>query len=141
MKTIKHIISRYFVFLWALLKPVGAWGVFAIAGIVLSGVLLFRLTVGRVIGVMRREFALPHYVMVVGTGERAVRLTFLDSQELAGYGQDMDAIVAALEDAGGAMDFPDLERETGLAGSTLRRRLSGSALGIARKPARTRRYR
>ena len=33
MKTIKHIISRYFVFLWALLKPLGAWGVFAIAGI------------------------------------------------------------------------------------------------------------
>ena len=33
MKTIKHIISRYFVFLWVLLKPLGAWGVFAIAGI------------------------------------------------------------------------------------------------------------
>jgi membrane protein YqaA with SNARE-associated domain len=33
LKTIKHIISRYFVFLWALLKPLGAWGVFAIAGI------------------------------------------------------------------------------------------------------------
>jgi exopolysaccharide biosynthesis polyprenyl glycosylphosphotransferase len=35
---------------------------------------LFRLTAGRVIGVIRREFAAPHYVMVVGTGERAVRL-------------------------------------------------------------------
>ena len=33
MNTIKHIISRYFAFLWALLKPLGAWGVFAIAGI------------------------------------------------------------------------------------------------------------
>src|SRR6516162_10276039 len=36
--------------------------------------LLFRLTAGRVVGVIRREFAAPHYVMVVGTGERAVRL-------------------------------------------------------------------
>ena len=36
--------------------------------------LLFRLTAGRVIGVIRREFAAPHYVMVVGTGERARRL-------------------------------------------------------------------
>src|ERR1700674_1920630 len=37
-------------------------------------VLLFRLTAGRVVGVIRREFAAPHYVMVVGTGERAVRM-------------------------------------------------------------------
>ena len=36
--------------------------------------LLFRLTAGRVVGVIRREFAAPHYVMVVGTGERAVRM-------------------------------------------------------------------
>jgi exopolysaccharide biosynthesis polyprenyl glycosylphosphotransferase len=36
--------------------------------------LVFRLTAGRVIGVMRREFAAPHYVMVVGTGERAIRV-------------------------------------------------------------------
>ena len=36
--------------------------------------LVFRLTAGRVVGVMRREFAAPHYVMVVGTGERAIRM-------------------------------------------------------------------
>jgi exopolysaccharide biosynthesis polyprenyl glycosylphosphotransferase len=36
--------------------------------------LLFRLTVGRLAGVIRREFAAPHYVMVVGTGEPAQRL-------------------------------------------------------------------
>ena len=35
---------------------------------------VFRLTAGRVVGVIRREFAAPHYVMVVGTGERAVRM-------------------------------------------------------------------
>jgi membrane protein YqaA with SNARE-associated domain len=33
LKTIKYILSRYTAFLWALLKPLGAWGVFAIAGI------------------------------------------------------------------------------------------------------------
>jgi exopolysaccharide biosynthesis polyprenyl glycosylphosphotransferase len=36
--------------------------------------LVFRLTAGRMVGVIRREFAAPHYVMVVGTGERALRL-------------------------------------------------------------------
>jgi exopolysaccharide biosynthesis polyprenyl glycosylphosphotransferase len=35
---------------------------------------LFRTTAGRVVGVIRREFAAPHYVMVVGTGERAIRM-------------------------------------------------------------------
>jgi exopolysaccharide biosynthesis polyprenyl glycosylphosphotransferase len=36
--------------------------------------LLFRLTAGRVVGAIRREFAAPHYVMVVGTSQRAVRM-------------------------------------------------------------------
>jgi len=36
--------------------------------------LLFRLTAGRLVGLVRREFGQPHYIMVVGTGERAVRL-------------------------------------------------------------------
>lgn len=31
MKFIKHILTRYTAFLWALLKPLGAWGVFVIA--------------------------------------------------------------------------------------------------------------
>lgn len=33
METIKHILTRYTGFLWALLKPLGAWGVFAIAAL------------------------------------------------------------------------------------------------------------
>ena len=33
MNTIKHILSRYTAFLWALLKPLGAWGVLAIAAL------------------------------------------------------------------------------------------------------------
>jgi exopolysaccharide biosynthesis polyprenyl glycosylphosphotransferase len=36
--------------------------------------LTFRLVAGRLVGIIRREFAAPHYVMVVGTGERALRL-------------------------------------------------------------------
>ena len=33
MRTLKHILSRYTAFLWALLKPLGAWGVLAIAAL------------------------------------------------------------------------------------------------------------
>jgi len=53
-------LSRAFVFFFAAF----AW----------TFLVLFRLTAGRVVGVIRREFAAPHYVMVVGTGERAVRM-------------------------------------------------------------------
>lgn len=53
-------LSRFFLILFAAY----AW----------SALLIFRLTAGRVVGVIRREFAAPHYVMVVGTGERALRI-------------------------------------------------------------------
>jgi membrane protein YqaA with SNARE-associated domain len=33
MKTIQHILARYTTFLWAILKPLGAWGVFTIAAL------------------------------------------------------------------------------------------------------------
>jgi membrane protein YqaA with SNARE-associated domain len=33
LETVKHILARYTAFLWALLKPLGAWGVFAIAAL------------------------------------------------------------------------------------------------------------
>jgi len=33
LNTIKHILARYTAFIWATLKPLGSWGVFAIAGI------------------------------------------------------------------------------------------------------------
>jgi exopolysaccharide biosynthesis polyprenyl glycosylphosphotransferase len=46
---------------------------------------VFRLTAGRVVGVLRREFAAPHYCMVVGTGERAIRLARV-LEESAKYG-------------------------------------------------------
>lgn len=53
-------VSRPFLFLFAAY----AWTV----------LLLFRLTAGRLVGVFRREFGQAHHVMVVGTGERALRL-------------------------------------------------------------------
>jgi exopolysaccharide biosynthesis polyprenyl glycosylphosphotransferase len=58
--TLRMDLSRFFLMLFA----VYAWVL----------LLLFRLTAGRVVGVIRREFAAPHFVMVVGTGDRAMRL-------------------------------------------------------------------
>lgn len=39
-----------------------------------SLLLLFRFTAGRLVGIIRREFGAPHFVMVVGSDERARRL-------------------------------------------------------------------
>jgi exopolysaccharide biosynthesis polyprenyl glycosylphosphotransferase len=47
-------------------------GLFALYSAVL--LFAFRLLAGRVVGVIRREFGGPHYVMVVGVGERALAL-------------------------------------------------------------------
>jgi membrane protein YqaA with SNARE-associated domain len=33
MKTIQHILTRYTAFLWIILQPLGAWGVFAVAAL------------------------------------------------------------------------------------------------------------
>ena len=33
MKTIQHILTRYTAFLWAILQPMGAWGVFVVAAL------------------------------------------------------------------------------------------------------------
>ncbi len=64
-------LSRFFVALFAAL----AWVL----------LLLFRLTAGRLIGLFRREFAAPHYVMVAGTSDRAQRIARELEQSLA-YG-------------------------------------------------------
>ncbi|MBS1859167.1 MAG: sugar transferase [Acidobacteria bacterium] len=72
-------LSRFFVALFA-----------AYAWVLL---LLFRLTAGRVVGVIRREFAAPHYVMVVGTGDRAVRLA-RDLEQSVNYGVRLRGFLA-----------------------------------------------
>jgi exopolysaccharide biosynthesis polyprenyl glycosylphosphotransferase len=53
-------LSRFFLLLFASL----AWVM----------LLIFRLTAGRLAGAIRRGFTRPHYVMVVGTGDRARQL-------------------------------------------------------------------
>ncbi len=58
--TLRMDLSRFFLALYVSLT----W----------AFILIFRLTAGRVLGVIRREFATPHYVMIVGTGERALRI-------------------------------------------------------------------
>jgi exopolysaccharide biosynthesis polyprenyl glycosylphosphotransferase len=62
--------------------------------------LLFRLTAGRLIGVIRREFAAPHYVMVVGTGERAVRMAEALEQSVE-YGIRLRGFLSELPEAAG----------------------------------------
>lgn len=77
-------LSRFFVIVFA----VYAWVL----------LLLFRLTAGRVVGVIRREFAAPHYVMVVGTGERAIRLG-RDLEQSAHYGVRLRGFLAEASNA------------------------------------------
>ena len=60
--------------------------------------LLFRLTAGRLVGIIRREFAAPHYVMVVGTGERALRMGRLLEQSLE-YGIRLRGFLTEQENA------------------------------------------
>ncbi len=60
--------------------------------------LLFRLMAGRLVGIIRREFAAPHYVMVVGTGERAMRLAEA-LERSADYGVRLRGFLAEDPDA------------------------------------------
>lgn len=59
---------------------------------------LFRLNAGRLIGWIRREFGAPHYVLIVGLGERAERLGRLCEQS-AGYGIRLVGFLAPDRDA------------------------------------------
>ena len=66
--------------------------------------LVFRLTAGRVVGVLRREFAAPHYVMVVGTGERAIRMAEA-LERSAAYGVRLRGFLSERPDAPGAISL------------------------------------
>ncbi len=54
---------------------------------------LFRLNAGRLLGVMRRGFGVPHFVMVVGLGEPARRLG-RQLEDAAGYGIRLTGFLA-----------------------------------------------
>ena len=83
-------LSRFFVLLFATY----AWVL----------LILFRLTAGRVVGVIRREFAAPHYVMVVGTGERAVRMA-RGLEQSRDYGVRLRGFLSETADAPGEIQL------------------------------------
>src|SRR5215470_7502521 len=62
------------VFQYSLRMDLSRFFLTAYCGLTWAFLLLFRLTAGRLVGLIRREFAALHYVMIVGTGERALRL-------------------------------------------------------------------
>ena len=68
------------------------------AGLAWVLLLLFRLTAGRMVGVFRRGFAAPHYVMVVGTDDRARGLAKELEQSLE-YGVRLRGFLSELPDA------------------------------------------
>jgi len=67
MKTIQHILTRYTAFVWAVLKPLGAWGVFTIAA--LDGA-AFGLPMDVVVGgyVAQNHQRLLLYVLMAAAG-------------------------------------------------------------------------
>lgn len=67
MNAIKHFLARYTAYLWALLKPLGAWGVFAIAGLDGS---LFGMPVDAVVAtyVYQNRGLLLLYVLMAASG-------------------------------------------------------------------------
>jgi exopolysaccharide biosynthesis polyprenyl glycosylphosphotransferase len=67
------------IFEYLLRMDLSRFFVAAFLGYTWTALLLFRLTAGRLVGLIRREFSGPHYVMIVGTGERALR--FADALE------------------------------------------------------------
>jgi membrane protein YqaA with SNARE-associated domain len=67
MKTLKHILSRYTAFLWAILKPLGPWGVLVAA--VLDGAafgLPIDLVVGGYVSQNHRQWLI--YVLLAAAG-------------------------------------------------------------------------
>src|SRR2546427_2945513 len=67
MKTLKHILSRYTTFLWAILQPLGAWGVFAVAALDGAAVgLPMDVVVGGYVAQDHKRFLL--YVLMAAAG-------------------------------------------------------------------------
>jgi exopolysaccharide biosynthesis polyprenyl glycosylphosphotransferase len=65
---------------------------------------LFRLNAGHLIGWIRREFGAPHYVLIVGLGERAERLGRLCEQS-ADYGIRLVGFLAPGPDAPASIEL------------------------------------
>ena len=67
----------------------------------------FRLGAGRMAAVIRREFAAPHYVMVVGTGERALRMAEA-IERFAEYGVRLTGFLEEQPLADASAPHPDI---------------------------------
>lgn len=59
---------------------------------------IFRLIAGRMVGLIRRDFTAPHDVMVVGTGDRAIRIA-KGIEQSAHYGVRLRGFFSESEDA------------------------------------------
>ncbi|MGD0499315.1 MAG: sugar transferase [Bryobacteraceae bacterium] len=79
---------------WELSRPF--LGLFALYAWVLLAA--FRLAASRAAGPFRREFAAPHYVLVVGTGQRAVRM----AEALEAYAEYGVRLLGFLSEEAGA---------------------------------------
>ena len=67
MNTIKHILSRYTAFLWAILKPLGIWGVFVVAALDGGAIgLPVDVVVGGYVAAHHEQW--PLYVLLAATG-------------------------------------------------------------------------
>jgi len=67
MKTLKHILSHYTAFLWAILKPLGVWGVLAAAALDGAAVgLPVDLVVGGYVSQNHRQWLI--YVLMAASG-------------------------------------------------------------------------
>src|SRR5260370_36551224 len=100
MNTLKHILSRYTAFLWAILQPLGAWGVFAVAALDGAAVgLPMDVVVGGYVAQDHKRFLL--YVLMAAAGSALGRL-----------------VIFAVGDAGGG----EVVREGGFAGRLLANR-------------------
>ncbi len=64
------------------------------AGLTWFLISLFRLNAGRLVGMVRREFGAPHYVMVVGLGQAARRIG-QQLEDAASYGIRLTGFLAA----------------------------------------------
>ena len=78
MKTIGHFLARYTAWIWALLKPLGIWGVFAIAGIDSA---LFGMPVDAIVAAYvfqdRRRFLLYVVMASLGSALGSIPLYFV----------------------------------------------------------------
>jgi len=92
------------VFQYSLRMDLSRFFLTAYCGLTWAFLLLFRLTAGRLVGLIRREFAALHYVMIVGTGERALRLA-RSLEQSAAYGVRLRGFFSESDSGAGEIEL------------------------------------